>query len=181
MSSAMVASRSQLGLPENATFDRLLFNEATGAVIVAMVLAGPLTPVGRLYWRKSSWRKYRALEPATADVSMHCPVTGAGSKLFFLATTFCRTATGVGGDDPAIGMADMRDGKIAYLRPLFEDGTPVPIGELTGVSRTGKEVFCSVGFRDKRPLGPHVVYRMSRLLVANGEVSPLTLLPGVFY
>ncbi len=175
------ASREELGLPAGGNFHRLLFNESAQTTIVAMEVPGSHTSLGRLYWRKRTWPQYRPVPPPAEDFSLHGAVTGFGAKLFFLATRFFPTAAVIGGDNPLLGVFDLRKGRSRYLRLFFEDGTDRPIGELTGVSHTGRELFCSVGFREKGSMGTQMVYRMCRLNLASGEVTPLTLLAAVFY
>lgn len=172
-------SRHELGLPENAQIERVLYEEKSQTIVAALLVDAELCAVGRLFYRKQSARRYRPVTPTSANASTTSAVVGGAGQLCFLSTTFARLPDGtIGGDEPEVGVVDLSTGRTRYIRAVTADESRSSVATLAGVSRSGRHIYCSVGYAEKRYHG--LVYRFSRLAISTGVLSPLARMPGVF-
>jgi hypothetical protein len=177
-------SRASMGLPEG-NVRSIVYSPSAKATVVSIEDSSGETPVCRLFWRNSRWRKYRHLGHPDSMTSFESPVTSSDAPyVFFLVRRMIRLNEGFGGGQTRLGIGHL-EGRgrvtIAEVRDGVHD-TAMPIAFVLGASARGNAVFCSIPFGAHRP-GPRgsVAYKICRVDVRSMSVTPLFELPGVWF
>jgi hypothetical protein len=177
---------NDIGLPEAATFNVLLYNEPSDVLVAAMTVGDGLATREKLFLRDATEDNYHELPyPDDPLLTYRDPVVASNAPmLFFLQWR----SSGAGFDWDAVLVYDLLREELAtvcdkssLMPPL--DAVRIWIARLHGVNGVGDSVVCTVATEcmKRNGVGTRVKYELAMLDVQHCGLRPVTELSGSYF
>jgi hypothetical protein len=175
------------GMPAGYTWQQLLYNPASGTIIVEMECPAdrPLPPMGRLFMRHKDADAYEQIGDPAADVSYENPVT-CDKQPFVIFNSIRWNKVKGGGTPDGVYAFNLRTKELSVCVPKDALAIPEPhlrswIKALISLSDDGQTLHVNVGIEKAVPSGAVVHYYLASLGLADNKLELLSHLRDIHF
>ncbi len=175
------------GMPAGYTWQQLIYNPASGTIIVAMErpVDRPLPPLGRLFMRHKDADAYEQIGDPADNVSYETPLTCEEQPIVIFNSIKWNKVRD-GGTPDGVYSFNLRTKQLTVCVPKDTLAIAEPhlrswISTLISLSDDGQTLYANVGIEKAAPGGAVVQYYLASLALADNRLLLLSHLKDIFF